>query len=329
MTRNSNQHLVNVHNIKKGAAESASIPTKPACEIKGIWVPIITPFKHGSIDKPALKKLALRISLSGVDGLVVCGTTGEAAHLSTEEQETVLKVVLETVKPSFPVMMGISGADTLSVIDKIKHFNLFRVCAYLVSSPYYIRPSQAGIVMHFRMIAEASAHPIVLYNIPARTGVNIELPSLLKLSEDPCFVAIKESSNNIHQIVDTVNQTRLKVLCGDDSLFLQTLCAGGVGAISASAQIVPELYVDIYHQIQNGNLVAARNQFNQILPFIRMLFSEPNPAPIKAILSARGDIHEELRMPMLPVSFALKEKLLDELKKVTDLTPIKNAELAR
>lgn len=319
MTRYSNQHLVNVHDIKTSAAEPTSILTKPPYEIKGIWVPIITPFKHGSIDKPALKKLALRISLSGVDGLVVCGTTGEAAHLSPDEQETVLKVVLETVKSSFPVMMGISGADTLSVVDKIKHFNQCRVCAYLVSSPYYIRPSQAGIVMHFRMIAEASAHPIVLYNIPARTGVNIEIPSLLKLSEDPCFVAIKESSNNIHQIVDTINQTRLKVLCGDDSLFLQTMCAGGVGTISASAQIVPELYADLYHQIQNGNLVAARNQFNQLLPLIRMLFSEPNPAPIKAILSARGDIHEELRMPMLPATIALKEALLRELKNVTSL----------
>ncbi|MES2580201.1 MAG: 4-hydroxy-tetrahydrodipicolinate synthase [Pseudomonadota bacterium] len=308
------QHFTNIHSINTNAQNSASIlPIKPQQDFKGIWVPIITPFKDGNIDIIALRNLVLRMTRSGVHGLVVCGTTGEAAHLSDDEKETVLKTVLETVNPNYPVMMGISGADTLSVTKKIRHFNQFRICAYLISAPYYIRPSQTGIVIHFLMIADAASHPIVIYNIPARAGINIELPSLIKLSEDSRFVAIKESSSNINQIVDTINRTSLNVLCGDDSLLLQTMCAGGVGAISATAHVKPELCLDIYNQILSGNFLAARAQFNQLLPLIRLLFSEPNPAPIKAILSARGDIQEELRLPMLPVTRYLKKQLLSEI----------------
>lgn len=308
------QFFTNIHNINTNAQNSVSLlPVKPHHDFKGIWVPIITPFKDGIIDIIALSNLALRMSRSGVHGLVVCGTTGEAAHLSDNEKETVLKTVLEAVNPNYPVMMGINGADTISVIKKIRHFNQFRICAYLISAPYYIRPSQAGIVIHFKMIADAASHPIVIYNIPARTGINIELPSLIKLSEDCRFVAIKESSSNINQIVESINQTCLNVLCGDDSLLLQTMCAGGVGAISASAHIKPALCLDIYNHIRNGHFLAARVQFNQLLPLIRLLFAEPNPAPIKAILSAHGDIHEELRLPMLPVTRELKQQLLSEM----------------
>lgn len=308
------RYFTNIHSINTNNQDSASLlPINPQHDFKGIWVPIITPFKAGSVDIIALKNLVRTMTRSGVHGLVVCGTTGEAAHLSDDEKEVVLKTVLETVKPHYPVMMGISGADTVAVIKQIRHFNQFRICAYLISAPYYIRPSQAGIVIHFKMIADATLHPIVIYNIPARTGINIELSSIIKLAEDSRFVAIKESSGNINQIVDTINLTSLNVLCGDDSLLLQTMYAGGVGAISASAHIKPELYLDIYNQILSGNFLAARVQFNQLLPLIRLLFAEPNPAPIKAILSARGDIQEELRLPMLPVTNDLKKSLLSKV----------------
>lgn len=149
-------------------------------------------------------------------------------------------------------------------------------------------------------IARASAHPVIVYNIPARTGVHIALATLQALSADPKFVAIKESSGELGLIADCVHDTSLEVLSGDDSLLLETLLQGGTGAVSAAAHIRPELYVRLYHLVRSGEVAAARQLFAKMLPLIRLLFAEPNPAPIKALLAVQGRIHEELRLPMTP-----------------------------
>lgn len=292
------------------------IQTKTKFRFDGIWVPLITPFKNGHVDISALKSLVVSLVGSGIHGLVACGTTGEAAHLSEDEQETVLKAILESVEPGYPVLMGISGSDTLTAVKKVMRFNHHSIAGFLVSAPSYVKPSQLGILLHFQAIADAATQPIIIYNIASRTGVNIELPTLITLSSDPRFVAIKESSSNIHQVVDCINQTPLGVLSGDDTLLLHTLCAGGIGAISAAAHIRPDLYVDIYNLVRSGDLAQARDVFNKMLPLIRLLFSEPNPAPLKAILASRGDINEELRLPMTPVSDLHKEKLITALHKI-------------
>lgn len=292
------------------------VKAKTKFRYEGIWVPVITPFKNGQIDVAALKSLVASLVNSGVHGLVACGTTGEAAHLSEEEQETVLKTLLESVTPDYPVMVGISGSDTLTVTKKVARFNHYNIAGFLVSAPSYVKPSQVGILLHFQAIADAATHPIILYNIASRTGVNIELSTLITLSSDPRFVAIKESSSNIHQTVDCINQTQLQVLSGDDSLMLHTLCAGGIGAISAAAHIRPDLYVDIYNLVRSGNYEQAREIFNKLLPLIRLLFLEPNPGPLKAILASQGHIDESLRLPMTPVSAGYKEKLLIALAQI-------------
>lgn len=290
--------------------------TQSTLRLEGIWVPLITPFKNGHIDISALQNLVALMVKSGVHGLVACGTTGEAAHLSELEQETVLSTILASVKPDYPVLMGISGSDTLSVVKKIAHFNQFNIAGFLVSAPSYVKPSQDGIILHFQAIACASSHPIIIYNIPSRTGVNIDLPTLKTLAAIPQFAGIKESSGNMRQIVDIFNHTTLQVLSGDDTLLLNTLCAGGVGAISAAAHIRPDLYVYLYNLVNSGYLIKATTVFNMMLPLIRLLFLEPNPAPVKAVLALQGRISEELRLPMIPVEMAFKEKLQAALAKI-------------
>lgn len=292
---------------------SLSISAGNDLRFAGIWVPLITPFKNGVVDTAALQQLVRNMLINGIHGLVACGTTAEASSLSQAEQMsvlgTILQITAEMAGPDYPVVMGISGSDTAMVIEKIRYFSQYPLAGFLVSAPGYVRPSQQGIVLHFQAIARASAHPIILYNIPARTGVHIELATLQALSADPRFVAIKESSGSLQLIADCVHDTSLEVLSGDDSLLLETLLQGGTGAISAAAHVRPELFVRLYQLIRNGEVAAAHTLFAAMLPLVRLLFAEPNPAPIKAVLAMQGRIHEELRLPMTPVTPAHREKL--------------------
>jgi 4-hydroxy-tetrahydrodipicolinate synthase len=289
---------------------------------EGIWVPIITPFRDGCVDFEALQRLASDLVNSGIRGLVVCGTTGEACHLDDKEQAAVLSAVLEAVGPGYPVVMGISGSDTRAVTRKVRDFSEYDIAGFLVSAPCYVRPSQEGILLHFRACASATDRPIILYNVPARSGVNIDLSTVIALSADPQFVAMKESSGNIAQLEDTINQTPLKVLSGDDTLILTTLCFGGHGAIAAAAHIRPDLYVHMYKLVRAGQLEQARAVFNRLLPLIRLLFSEPNPAPVKAVLALQGRVREELRLPMNSVSKTCKAKLAVALGQVMAIPPV-------
>lgn len=307
--------------FKKQAEHPKTIPyrqstLRPEGITEGIIVPLITPFKNGTIDIAALKKLVIRMVQSGVHGLVACGTTAEAAHLSEAEQELVLNSILACVKPGYPVFMGISGSDTVNVVKKIQSFNRFAIAGYLVSAPYYVKPTQRGILLHFQAIAAASTHPIIIYNIPSRVGVNIELATLKKMASNPQFFGIKESAGDLHQLMDTVQQTPLAVYSGDDTMLLDTLCVGGIGAISAAAHIWLERYVDIYNLVKCGQMTQAKAIFDSMLPFIRLLFSEPNPAPVKAVLALQKLISEELRLPMVPVEMALKRELQMAFSKI-------------
>jgi 4-hydroxy-tetrahydrodipicolinate synthase len=282
----------------------------------GIWVPLVTPFDNDELDLNALQALANDLIVKGVHGLVVCGTTGEAAHLDQLEQMRVLSAVLETAGARCPVMMGVGGSDTRTVASKIKQFDRTGVAGFLVSAPSYVRPSQQGILAHFDAVAAATQHPIVLYNIPARSGVNMELATVAALAERPQFAAIKEAGGNLHQLTDFINQTPLSVLCGDDTLLFAALCAGGHGAISAAAHIRPDLYVQLFDLIRDQQLNRARALFRYLLPMIRLLFSEPNPAPLKAVLAMQGKLREELRLPMTPVSQACRGQLATALEHI-------------
>ncbi|HEY0268260.1 MAG TPA: 4-hydroxy-tetrahydrodipicolinate synthase [Methyloradius sp.] len=287
--------------------------------IKGIWVPLITPFKKQKVDLPALQNLAVDMIRSGVHGLVVCGTTGEAMSLSEKEQLDVLIAVQEVTGANYPIVMGVNAHNTTSAIEKVTLLNHFDLAGFLISVPYYVKPSQKGILMHFQQIANASGHPIILYNNPGRTGVNMEVTTVTALAKDSRFVGIKESSPDAAQLLGIAQRTKLKLFAGDDSLLLQTMNAGGIGAISAAAHIRPDLYVKIYNLVAAGKHAEACLLFNVLLPLIQLLFLEPNPAPVKALLAHQGRIGEELRLPMTPVTEGHKRKLIKALQRVNDL----------
>jgi 4-hydroxy-tetrahydrodipicolinate synthase len=279
----------------------------------GIWVPLVTPFRGGAPDLDALQALAEDLIDSGVHGLVVCGTTGEAAQLDETEQISALAAVLEVARALCPVMMGIAGSDTRAAARKVRHVDSMDLAGYLVSPPSYVRPSQEGILRHFEAIATETARPIALYNIPARTGVNMDLATIAALAARPQFAAIKEAGGNLAQMTDLIMHTPLDVLCGDDSLLFAALCAGGHGAISAAAHVRPDLYVQLFDLVRAEKLGDARTLFMRLLPMIRLLFAEPNPAPLKAVLAMQGLIREELRLPMTPVGKACRGQLADAL----------------
>jgi len=295
--------------------------------VQGIWVPMITPFRNGEPDLDALARLTVEFAAAGVHGLVVCGTTGEAATLREEEQMEVLCTVLDAAGP-LPVMMGLAGADTEAVSRRAAHLGDQPLAGLLVSAPYYVRPSQQGILQHYRSIAAATDHSIVLYNVPARTGVNIEPATAMRLAQDSRFVAIKEAGGILQQVQELLAHTALDVLAGDDSLLLPTLCAGGHGAISAAAHIRPDLFVRLYRLVQSGHLPEAQQLFRQLLPVIRLLFTEPNPAPLKAAMAMLGKAGNELRLPMTAMSAAGQSNLSRALEAVMALPCAEQLEAA-
>ncbi|MNR76026.1 4-hydroxy-tetrahydrodipicolinate synthase [compost metagenome] len=285
----------------------------------GIWVPLITPFQNGEVDLPAAQKIADELIKQGVHGLVVCGTTGEAAALDEAEQSALLSAISEVAAQRCPVAMGISGSNTRAVAEKVKRCNRHAPAAYLLSAPSYVRPSQQGILWHFQAVAAQTDSPIIIYNIPARTGVNIEASTIAALAADARFVAVKESSGQVAQIKELIADQTLKVLSGDDGLLLSTLTLGGHGAISAAAHIRPDLFVRLYELVKAGKTEEAALLFNALLPLIRLLFAEPNPGPLKAALALQGKLRETLRLPMTPMSAAGKAKLAAELETVMAL----------
>ena len=285
----------------------------------GIWVPLVTPFHHGLPDLDKIQQLAERLIAAGVHGLVVCGTTGEAATLTENEQSRLLAAVLEISKNSCPVLMGISGSDTHSLAEKVRAYVNPHLQGFLLSAPSYLRPSQEGVRLHFEAIAKATEKDIVLYNVPARTGVNIDLSTVIALEKQKNIVAIKESSGNLTQMMGLVNCSHLKVLCGDDAMLLDTLSMGGQGAISAAAHVRPDLFVQLYELMRADYFPEAQALFSEMQNLIRLLFSESNPAPVKAALAMQGLIQEELRLPLTSMSLAGKIKLAHELERLATL----------
>ena len=291
------------------ACEQAMSSSRITAHFQGIWVPMVTPFRDGEIDFDAAQQLASELATSGVDGLVVCGTTGEAAMLSAAEHTMLLDSVLEAIGPRFPVVMGIGGSDTRSVVATVQRYHDHPLAGLLISAPSYVRPSQDGIVRHFEAIAAATDQSIVLYNVPARTGVNLEPQTAALLARDSHFVAIKEAGGKLQQLGELLLDTRLDVLCGDDALLLASLALGAHGAMSAAAQVRPDLYAQLFDLVQSNRHADAGALFETMLPAIRLLFAEPNPGPIKAALAMQGKLRDELRLPMTPMSGAGQQKL--------------------
>ncbi|MFA5938908.1 MAG: 4-hydroxy-tetrahydrodipicolinate synthase [Sinimarinibacterium sp.] len=279
---------------------------------EGIWLPLITPFHNGEIDLAAARRLVHHYIEAGIHGFVVCGTTGEAATLDEFEQLALLDAVLEAANGRRPVVMGLGSNDTRKALRMLGTIQRRPIAGLLTVAPYYSRPSQIGIEMHFRAIAAATPLPLILYNIPYRTGVNISLDTVKALADVPTIVAIKESGGDMNQLMDLIRETRLEVLSGEDHLIYSTLCLGGSGAIAAAAHLRPDLHVRVYESFRSGNLALARDLAAQLLPLTRALFSEANPGPVKSLLARQGHISEELRLPMTPASTACRDRVSRE-----------------
>jgi 4-hydroxy-tetrahydrodipicolinate synthase len=290
-------------------------------DFSGIWVPLITPFADGAVDHTALRALVRHYADAGIAGLVALGTTGEPAALDAAEQDAVLATILEEAQAfprgaqtqeagrPLPVLVGVSGNHTASMRERIGQLNSLPIAGVLIAAPYYIRPSQSGIVAHFTALADASDKPVVLYDIPYRTGVRLELDTLLTLSAHPRIQAVKDCAGSLDTTLALIRDGRLQVLAGEDLAIFNTLCLGGSGAIAASAHLRPERFVALYRALAEGRLEEGRRIFHALVPLIQLAFAEPNPAPVKALLARQGLIHDELRMPMTRTSAALTERL--------------------
>lgn len=284
----------------------------------GIWVPLVTPFRHDEIDFAALQALSREVMKAGVSGVVACGSTGEAAALSEEEQLAVLDAILEVV-PAHKVVMGLAGNNLRDVTGRLKHIQLRRLAGLLVPPPYYIRPSQSGLVEYFQTIADTASIPIILYNIPYRTGVAMTFDTIRTIAQHERVHAIKDCGGDAMLTMRLIAETSLQVMAGEDHQLLSTLSLGGTGAILASAHIRPDLFVCVAASISAGNLAEAKETFYRLLPMIRLLFQEPNPAPLKAALSMMGKMQDELRSPMLAASPSLRGQLEHELLRLACL----------
>jgi 4-hydroxy-tetrahydrodipicolinate synthase len=275
---------------------------------QGIWVPIVTPLQDDAIDFSALRRLVGHFLENGVAGLVVCGTTGEAAALSKTEQLAVLDAVLEMTSPD-KVVMGLAGNNQAELLCFQQDILQRPIAGLLVPPPYYIRPSQAALEAFFTTVADASSVPIILYDIPYRTGATLQKDTLLRIVQHPRIVAIKDCGGNLETTLALLSSGNVDVLAGEDVQMFSAMCLGATGAIAASAHIHPHLFVRLHREIRDNQMRAARGTFFQLLPLIQTLFIEPNPAPVKTALALQGWIKDELRAPMLGSSEVMVERL--------------------
>ena len=286
-------------------------PTTQATPVNlsGLWIPLVTPFHDGAVDHNALHTLTARMKLAGVTGFCACGSTGEAAALSHEEEDAVLATILNAAG-GLPVIMGASDCHMGRILERVEQLNAQPINALLVPPPSYIRPSQAGLLQWFTRIADASRHPIVIYDIPYRTGATLELQTLLTLAAHPNIVAIKDCGGDAAKTQALINDGQLQVLAGEDVQIFSSMSLGGSGAIAASAHGHTEQFVALVKLLAAGRVNEARALWYPLLPHIHASFEEPNPAPIKAYLARQGWMRAEMRAPMIEASNTLVARML-------------------
>lgn len=287
-------------------------------KLKGLGVALVTPFTaSGEVDYPALERLVDYVIEGGVDYLVVMGTTGETPTLTLPERVAVLRAVKARNAGRLPLVVGVGSNDTARVVELIDQTNLDGVDAILSVTPFYNKPSQRGLFEHYKYIAERSPRPIILYNVPGRTGVNMEAETTLRIAREcPNVVAIKEASGDLEQIgrvIDGAPEGFL-VISGDDSLALPIMKAGGVGVISVAANAFPHYFATLIGAQEEGGSVANDEMFEKIRPTIKMLFVEGNPPGVKAALAIKGVIDNNLRLPLVPITEQLYEELERAIK---------------
>ena len=282
---------------------------------KGLGVAMVTPFKtDGQIDFESLARIVENLIAGGVDHLCVLGTTAETPTLSASERLEVVKFVIKQVKGRIPMMVGCSSNCTAAVLEQIKDYQLDGIDAILSAVPFYNKPSQEGIYRHFAEIAKASAKPIVLYNVPGRTGVNMTAQTTLRIAREfKNVIGIKEASGNMEQVKEIIAGAPegFRVIIGDDSLAMEAIRNGAAGVISVIGNAIPKRFSELVHLTMQGKYAEAEQIQKQLSPLYGLLFKEGSPCGVKALMSDRGILENVMRLPLVPVSDALTKEILN------------------
>lgn len=275
----------------------------------GSFVALVTPFHNGKVDTEKLEALVDLHVEAGTNGLVPCGTTGESATLSHDEHRLVVETVVRRADGRIPVIAGTGSNSTTEAVSLTRHAKEAGADAALLITPYYNKPTQKGLVAHFEAVAAGTDIPLVLYNVPGRTGVNMLPRTVVECSRFPNVVGIKEASGSVDQTVEILRESDLIVLSGDDSLTLALMSVGAKGVISVAANVVPKLMVDLVDLAAAGDLDGAREVHYRLYPLFKAMFVETNPIPVKAAVAMQGHIDPELRLPLTELSEEHREGL--------------------
>ena len=285
----------------------------------GVGTALITPFtKNGALDEAAVRKLAKRQIDAGIHFLVPCGTTGETPTLSADERRRIVEICVEESRGRALVLAGAGGYDTREIVHAAKEMQKAGADGLLSVTPYYNRPTPEGLYQHYKAIADATPLPIVVYNVPGRTGCNVEPATLVRLASIPTIVAVKEASGNVSQMAEicrTVPDDFI-VLSGDDALTLPLMAIGGRGIISVASNEVPAEMVQMVEAAEQNDFVTARRWHQKLLPIMQVNFVESSPGPVKFAMAAMGLCEEVFRLPMVPPRQASKDKVLGVLKEL-------------
>ena len=286
----------------------------------GTGVAIVTPFmQNGDLDKTGLKKLVTHLTNGKVDYLVVLGTTGENATISKEEKQEIFSLVSEYNENKLKLVAGIGGNDTRSIINSFSTFDLTGYSAILSVSPYYNKPNQEGLYQHYKAINDAAPLPVIMYNVPGRTGMNVSAATTLRIATD-CknIIATKEASGNMEQMMQIISDKPdgFELISGDDGLTLPLIACGAIGVISVVANAYPAQFSTMVNHCLEGNFSEARPIHEKMLPIIHSLFAEGSPSGVKAYLSTMGIVEESFRLPVVGVSDALKNTIHNLMKSI-------------
>ncbi|MBR0752985.1 4-hydroxy-tetrahydrodipicolinate synthase [Bradyrhizobium jicamae] len=291
--------------------------------LHGLWLPLVTPFRNGELDEPSLRRLVRHYASRPVDGFILGATSGEGMSLSTAELERLVGVVraeFGEIRRPLPLCLGLSGASTAKMKDALDETADWPIDGYLIASPYYTRPSQRGLTQHFTALADHAAWPLVLYNIPYRTGVNLTNDTLLALADHPNIVGMKDCCADRAQTIDFLERrpAGFRVLTGEDAQTFDALSDGADGAILLSAHLETETFASIRTHLQQGQRDAAQACWKSVANLTRLLFAEPSPSPAKHFLWRHGLIDSaEVRLPMVEVSAELATWLDHEIERRT------------
>jgi 4-hydroxy-tetrahydrodipicolinate synthase len=288
-------------------------------QLGGLWLPLVTPFCDGVVDEASLRRLVRHYAALPIDGLILAATSGEGLTLGTAELEWIVAVTRETLteaKRYLPICLGLAGSYTRKLCHTLDETAGWPIDGYLISSPYYSRPSQRGLLQHFTVLADRASWPVVLYNIPYRAAVTLETDTLLELASHPNIVGMKDCGANRAQSIDLLRRrpAGFRILTGEDALYLEALSDGADGAILLSAHVETVTFAAIGRLVRAGQIDEARERWESIATLSRLLFAEPSPAPAKYWLARTGLIESpEVRLPMVEVSSELARQLDSEI----------------